>query len=60
MTPISKSLSSHDDIVVFSVNKSLNCTILHLNSALRSLNNKLSSEFFEVAPVKNQLRGRDT
>lgn len=63
MTPISKSLSSHDysclfyadDIVVFSVNKSLNHAIFRLNSALNSLNNKLSSAFFEVAPDKSQL-----
>lgn len=61
--PISKSLSSHDysclfysdDIVVFSVNKYVNCGIFLLNSALNSLNNKLSSAFFEVGPDKSQL-----
>jgi hypothetical protein len=63
MTPISKSLLSQDysclfyadDIVVFSVNKSLNRTSFRLNSALNSLDNKLSSAFFEVAPDKSQL-----
>ena len=47
--------NNNNNFVVFSVNKSLNHAIFHLNSALYSLNNKLSSAFFEVAPDKSQL-----
>lgn len=62
MIPKTNGLISHDysclfhvdDFVVFSVNKSLNNAILHLNVLLYSLNSKLSSAFFKVTPNKSQ------